>query len=133
MQQRPNRSKEEDANAIAETIGGAKVSTISRRTSGDTVTVAISGEVDLAAVPDIDATLQTALADHHVTRLVVDLSHLDFIDSSAIGALVRARNAALDKNQTFQVINVNGLPDRAMRVTGILDVLTGSTDAAPIP
>jgi len=52
--------------------------------SGDTVTVA--GEIDVATAPQLTA----AIASVTEGPVVVDLSGVEFIDSSGIGALVAA-------------------------------------------
>lgn len=101
---------------------------IDRRTSGETATVTVRGELDLAGVHDVDASMAAALADQRITRIVVDMSDLDLIDSCGIGSLVRARNAAIHNDRAFQVVNVGGQPDRVLRITGILDALTGGAD-----
>jgi anti-anti-sigma factor len=45
------------------------------------------GELDLAAVPELDAALQRAAADRK--RVVVDLRGLDFMDSSGVHSCSR--------------------------------------------
>jgi anti-anti-sigma factor len=105
---------------------------IDRHTSGETATVTVRGELDLAGVHDVDASMAAALADQRVTRIVVDMSGLDLIDSCGIGSLVRARNVAIGNSRAFQVVNVGGQPDRVLRITGMLDALTDGTDEGAI-
>jgi anti-anti-sigma factor len=100
---------------------------VNRRTSGQTATVVVRGELDLEAVQDVVVSMAVALADERIRRIVVDASDLDLIDSCGIGALVQARNTATDTGRAFQVINVRGQPDRVMRISGVLDALTDGT------
>lgn len=80
----------------------------------------LSGEIDLAAAPDIVTAGTTALASSD--ELVIDLGAVTFLDSTALGALIELNNAATDKGATFTLRNV---PDRVHR---ILD-LTGLSEA----
>jgi len=58
-------------------------------TQGDgEVVVAVRGEIDIATAPVLWETLADVLPD--TTRLVVDLSETEFIDSTGLGVLVRA-------------------------------------------
>ena len=58
-----------------------------RALAGDTQVVDIGGELDMAAVPELKASVERALKQGYGT-LVVDLSEATFIDSTAIGVLV---------------------------------------------
>ena len=52
-----------------------------------TTCVAVTGEVDLLAAPDVKQALMKVV-DAGTTRLVVDLSDATFIDSTTLGVLV---------------------------------------------
>ena len=59
-------------------------------TIGDAVVVRLAGELDLYNAEEV----RTALADaasSSPARVVVDLSEVDFVDSTALGVLVEAR------------------------------------------
>jgi anti-sigma B factor antagonist len=58
-----------------------------REVDGRTVVVAIAGELDLATAPALKFKLLDALGAGY-TRLVLDLSGVSFMDSTAIGVLV---------------------------------------------
>jgi anti-sigma B factor antagonist len=57
-----------------------------------TVLLVISGELDLASAPQLAATLDDLAAAGSVVQL--DLSGVSFIDSTGLGAVVRAARAA---------------------------------------
>jgi|SRR5947209_17029527 len=62
--------------------------------AGDrTSVVSVRGELDLASAPQLKWTL-VDLAAAGRDRLVIDLTQLDFIDSTALGVLVSARRSA---------------------------------------
>ncbi len=53
----------------------------------NTQVVAVGGELDMHAAPDLQATIDQVIADG-ASRLVVDLTEATFIDSAGIGVLV---------------------------------------------
>jgi len=58
------------------------------RHEGDALFVAISGEIDLHNSPDLRTALLDLLNRHPVRRLVLNLSNVPYMDSSAIAVLV---------------------------------------------
>jgi anti-anti-sigma factor len=54
--------------------------------------VSVAGELDLSTVPRMESALLEQLRQR--PAVLVDLSALDFIDSSGIGALIRANRTA---------------------------------------
>jgi anti-anti-sigma factor len=70
----------------------------------DTRVVVLAGELDLAATDAMRQAGTTAIREETVRRLVVDLSGVSFIDSSAIGALIEVRRAgqALGKDTVLR-------------------------------
>jgi anti-sigma B factor antagonist len=68
---------------------------------GETVTIATSGELDLENVDRYREAIEEAEASD-ATRIVIDLSDLDYIDSSGLAAvLVAGRRSDLDGHRLF--------------------------------
>src|SRR6266508_1725335 len=84
--------------------------------------VEVAGEIDIASAPG----LRTC---HHQTinagsrRLVVDLRHVDFIDSMGIGVLVGAHRRLRDHDGSLQLVAADGLVLRVLRLTSLDRVL----------
>jgi anti-sigma B factor antagonist len=52
--------------------------------------VAVAGEIDVASAPAFEEVLTAAVRDRDEAGVVVDLTQVTFMDSSALSALVRA-------------------------------------------
>jgi anti-sigma B factor antagonist len=95
------------------------------------VVVAPEGDIDLSRSPTLRTTLRDAQAKKP-QRLVVDLSAVDYMDSSGVATLVEALQIAR-RNQTRMVLC--GMKDRVRSIFEIarLDTvftITDSRDAA---
>ena len=77
--------------------------------------VSLAGELDLYNVSEVSTALAEA-AEGAPERLVIDLGEVDFVDSTALGALVEAR-----KELETQVLLAAPGPDvrRALEVSGL--------------
>ena len=66
--------------------------------------------------------LSQALASH--SHLIVDLRPTEFIDSSTISTLVRAKNAAHERDCRFNLLlSTTEVVERALKITGALHTL----------
>ena len=90
------------------------VEAVERRNGG--LVVRLAGELDLYNVGEVSVALAQA-ADQAPERLVVDLGEVDFVDSTALGALVEAGK---ELDDTKLVLAAPG-PDvrRALEVSGL--------------
>jgi anti-anti-sigma factor len=70
-------------------------------TRGD-ATLVLTGELDLAGEQRLEAAIARARAS--AGALTIDLSGLEFIDSSGLRVLVRLHNASLREGFTYTVI-----------------------------
>jgi anti-anti-sigma factor len=79
--------------------------------------VVLSGELDLAGVKALDEALHAAREAGG--PLTIDLSHLEFIDSSGLGVLVRFNNAATTAGSQYAVIPGPAAVHRAFVLSGL--------------
>jgi anti-sigma B factor antagonist len=82
----------------------------------------LSGELDLDAAPDIVTAGIAALEGPDTPTLLVDLDAVTFIDSTAIGALVRLSNAADDQGKHLTLTNVPARVHQVLTITGLTEV-----------
>jgi anti-sigma B factor antagonist len=104
---------------MGELDNGGAHATVSRSTdaSGATV-VSIIGEVDMSNATAVDSELQAVLRSEPAL-LVVDLSALEFIDSSGIALLLRAA----EKTARLELRNPSVTVQRVIAATGLSGVL----------
>jgi anti-sigma B factor antagonist len=86
---------------------------LSFRTVGPDLVIEVSGELDLASAPALLDRLEAALDLAQGTTVTLDLADLDFVDSSGLHALDRARILVGERAMAFALASV---PDGARRV-----------------
>jgi anti-sigma B factor antagonist len=80
--------------------------------------IALLGELDIAAADDASRALQELLRSG-VPAVVVDLSGLDFMDSTGVRFLVDGRNTALACGVKLSVVHGGGTVQRVLTVSGV--------------
>jgi anti-sigma B factor antagonist len=81
------------------------------------VIVHLVGELDLYNAPSLREAL-LELAHEQPERLVVDLSHVDFVDSTALGVLIETR-AKLENRKAFLLAAPGSDTHRALTISGL--------------
>ena len=80
--------------------------------------IAVGGELDMRAAPELKATIDRAL-DGDTSLLVVDLGDVTFIDSTAIGALVAALKRLRDSGGSLELVCHEPNVLRVFELTGL--------------
>ena len=78
---------------------------------------ALSGEVDLAASEAVEERIRTALADEPDV-LVLDLRHVDFLDSSGLRVVLSLDREQRDRGARLVVVRGGRRVARVMELTG---------------
>jgi anti-sigma B factor antagonist len=86
-------------------------------------TLALSGELDLACAPMVQALLFEQVRAAGVTEVRVDLEQVSFLDSSALGVLVGGLQYAREHGCGFFVVNPSPMARRVLGLTGLDEVL----------
>ena len=73
---------------------------VKREKRGDTCWVAVTGEVDLYSSPELRRALTRAWTSKH-SRIEVDLSGVEYMDSSGVATLVEGLRATNGKGTRF--------------------------------
>ena len=89
---------------------------------GDGTTVLqLYGEFDLASVPTFEAEL--ALAEAELGPLVIDLSALEFIDSTGLAQLLAAHRRAERDERELAFLKGPPSVEKILRITGLDQIL----------
>jgi anti-anti-sigma factor len=92
---------------------------------GDTLRLAISGELDIGSKNSIIAA--AAEARHlGVHTIEVDVSEVSFCDSSGISALVMIVNEGAAAGRPVTIINPRANVRRVLEIAGVFGYLTGT-------
>lgn len=102
---------------------------ISRRHDGDTVRVALAGELDLASSETVREHLEQVVRETQPRHLLVDMGGVTFCDSTGLEALICVRAAVTGQGTDFRLTNVHGVALMTLEITGVLPLLTSGPDA----
>lgn len=94
--------------------------------------VAVRGEVDIAAAPALELALDGAIRDS-AGAFVLDLCEADFLDSSGLRLILRARALLAREDRALAIVCPPGPVRRLFTQTGIADLLflyTSPTEVA---
>ena len=88
---------------------------------GETLIFKLRGSLDLATAPTIRAALGEA-TEKGSQRLIVDLTQLEFLDSTGLGVLIGAHRRAAEHGGSFRLIVKDGPISRLLNITGLIGV-----------
>jgi len=89
--------------------------------AGDMQVFELTGSLDIATSPTVRAALTTA-TERESHRLIVDLTLVDFLDSTGLGALIGAQRRAKEFGGEVRLVAKEGQILRLLRITGLLKV-----------
>ncbi|MBO4913873.1 MAG: STAS domain-containing protein [Oscillospiraceae bacterium] len=95
--------------------------TINKNSDDGKLTVSISGRLDTATAPELEAELKDSLEG--VTSLVLDLSELEYISSAGLRVLLGAQKT-MNRQGEMKVTGANETVMEVFEVTGFSDILT---------
>jgi anti-sigma B factor antagonist len=88
---------------------------------GETVIFRLRGSFDIATSPSVRAALLEA-ANEGKHDIIVDLSQVEFLDSTGLGALVGGHRRALENGGTVRLVATDGPIGRLLNITGLVRV-----------
>jgi anti-sigma B factor antagonist len=94
-----------------------------RRRDAATWIVTVSGELDLASAPELEAVFEGTDASAS-DRVLVDLAGVSFLDSSGIRALVRAKRRFDGIGAPLLLDAVSDAARQVLEISGVLDALS---------
>lgn len=95
---------------------------ISVSTSAEGAEIAVEGELDFHSAPELRERI-VDLISHGTTNIVVDVSRLEFIDSSGLGVLVAAYNRLDEAQGTLLLRSPSAQTKRVLEISGLHNLL----------
>ena len=96
---------------------------VTSRSQGDHTIMSVLGEIDLYTAPTLQSQLTSALAPGQV-KLIVDMSGVDFCDSTGINVLLAAHRQAIERGGELQLASPGSATRKVLQVTGLESVFT---------
>ncbi len=96
---------------------------VTTRSQGDHTVISVAGEIDLYTAPKLQSELTTALGASPA-RLIVDMSRVDFCDSTGINVLLAAHRQARERGGELQLAGPGSATRKVLQVTGLESVFT---------
>ena len=87
---------------------------------GDAPGLAVHGEVDINTVEALEAAIDDAIRES-LGAFIIDLSDLDFIDSSGLHVLLRARGLLSREDRQLALVCPHGPVRRVLELSGLSD------------
>jgi anti-sigma B factor antagonist len=117
---------------VTEGAGAGGALRVRRDDEDGRVLLTFAGDLDLSTLPDAEREVRAAEAAAPAV-LVVDLSELDFIDSSGVRLVLQAQARARESGRRLAIALGSGRSLRLFEVLGLvdrLDVVAGRDDGA---
>jgi anti-sigma B factor antagonist len=117
-------------------ISTSELLTIRRARRGGIDRLTLVGELDLATVPVLARAFDDLFGDDAAQMIVVDLTELEFMDSTGIHLLLKMA-AACEDGDRLRVVNGSRAVVRVLDVSGVRDrlpIISSNDDPlAPLP
>lgn len=81
--------------------------------------IAVRGEVDLHTAPKVQYAVERGA--NGVEAVIVDMSRVEFMDSTALSTFIRLKNALDERDTTLRLASPSGAVERIFSVTGFGD------------
>jgi anti-sigma B factor antagonist len=80
--------------------------------------IAITGELDISATPELSTVLLIA-TESPGSLVVLDLAHVEFVDSTALGTLLKAGNEIEAAGKRLRIVCAGGPVRRLLEMTNL--------------
>jgi len=88
---------------------------------GGTLVFKLRGSLDLATAPTVRAALSEA-TEKGSHDLIVDLTQLEFLDSTGLGVLIGAHRRTAERGGSLRLVVSDGPISRLLNITGLITV-----------
>lgn len=97
---------------------------VSSQSQGNQAIVTVSGEIDLYTAPRLQGELTAVLGGGRPVRIVVDMSGVEFCDSTGMNVLLAAMKRAREHGGGLDLASLRPAVRKILQVTGLDSVFT---------
>lgn len=83
-----------------------------------TSVIELAGEVDVYTAPDLKGQIINLL-DNNITKVIVDLTDVDYLDSTALGVLIGGLKRLREREGSLDLVCPNPRIRRIFEITGL--------------
>jgi anti-sigma B factor antagonist len=94
--------------------------------------VTLAGEIDLYTAPRLQSELVAAIGAGHPAQIVVDMSGVEFCDSTGMNVLLAAHRQAHERGGDLALAAPRTAVRKILEVTGLASVFTVHDDPATL-
>jgi anti-sigma B factor antagonist len=94
---------------------------LSNRAVGDCMVVEVGGEIDVYTAPRLREKLVELVADGQY-HLIIDMEHVDFLDSTGLGVLVGGLKRVRTNDGSLRIVCTQERLLKIFRITGLTKV-----------
>ena len=105
---------------------------VSSRSQGDHTIVTLAGEIDLYTAPRLQTELHAAMRSADPALVVVDMSGVEFCDSTGMNVLLAAHRQACERGGDLALAAPRAAVRKILEVTGLMSVFTVHDDLAAL-
>jgi anti-sigma B factor antagonist len=105
---------------------------VSSRSQGDHTIVTLAGEIDLYTAPRLQTELVAAMRSADPALVVVDMSGVEFCDSTGMNVLLAAHRQACARGGDLALAAPRAPVRKILEVTGLASVFTVHDDLATL-
>jgi len=100
--------------------GGESIVKISARRVDKATILDVSGNIDMSNSPEVRKALLREIREKGVTRVVLNLTAVSYIDSSGVAALVEGLKASRDSGLRFILYGLNDSAREVLKISRLL-------------
>lgn len=96
---------------------------IRNRIYNNTLYVVLSGELDEYSATEVRLTLDELFEKEGFSQVIVDLSELEFMDSTGIGVMLGRYKKLKSKNVPIFICNPSSHAEKIFKMTGLYEIM----------
>lgn len=100
--------------------------------SQQTLTLYLTGELDMSNAEDLRTLIDRDIDRKRIRKVILDLSAVTFIDSSALGVILGRYKKLLALNGKIQIANASPHIYRILSVSGLPSIIEFTSDGKEI-